>query len=183
MQKGNVDSAIKLIINNMQNGILSLTNTTLKLLKQKHRKSTPTAEEVLFPDQPESIHPIKYENINADAVHKVALRIKGGSALSGMDADGWKGILTSRQFAESSTDLCITIVNMINKLCADKDLPNNLEAFLSCRLIPLNKNPELQPIGVGEVLRRIVGKVILSTLRMTWATWAVTNLRRTKIWM
>ena len=35
MQKGNVDSAIKLITNNMQNGILPLTDTTLKLLNKR----------------------------------------------------------------------------------------------------------------------------------------------------
>ena len=35
-----------------------------------------------------------------------------------------------------------------------------LEAYTSCRLIPLNKNPGIRPIGVGEVLRRIIGKVI-----------------------
>ena len=54
MQKGNVDSAIKLITNNMQNGILTLTDTTLKLLKQNHPKSAPTTEEVPLPDQPKS---------------------------------------------------------------------------------------------------------------------------------
>ena len=54
MQKGNVDSAIKLTTNNMQNGILTLTDTTLKLLKQNHPKSAPTTEEVPLPDQPES---------------------------------------------------------------------------------------------------------------------------------
>ena len=52
----------------------------------------------------------------------------------------WKRILTSKQFAESSTDLCTTIANMIEKLHIDKDLANTLEAFLSCRLIPLDKN-------------------------------------------
>ena len=52
---------------------------------------------------------------------------------------------------------------MINKLCIDKDLANTIEAFLSCRLIPLHKNPGLRPIGAGELLR-IVGKVIVSTL-------------------
>ena len=82
-----------------------------------------------------------------------------------MDADGWKRILISKQFAESSTDLCTTIANMIKKLYIDKDLANTLEAFLSCRLIPLDKNPGLRPIEVGEVLRRIVGKVTVSTLR------------------
>ena len=51
------------------------------------------------------------------------------------------------------------------KLCIDKDLANTLEAFLSCRLIPLDMNPGLRLIGVGEVIRRIVGKVIVSTLQ------------------
>ena len=36
--------------------------------------------------------------------------------------------------------------------------PSLLEAFTSGRLIPLDKNPGIRPIGVGEVLRRIVGK-------------------------
>ena len=31
----------------------------------------------------------------------------------------------------------------------------------ACRLIPLNKNPGLRPIGVEEVLRRISGKVVM----------------------
>ena len=29
-----------------------------------------------------------------------------------------------------------------------------------CRLIPLDKNPGVRPTGVGEVLRRIIGKTI-----------------------
>ena len=48
MEKGNVGSAIKLATNNMRNGILPLTDTTLKLLKQKHLKCAPTAREVLL---------------------------------------------------------------------------------------------------------------------------------------
>ena len=143
MRKGNVDSAVKLITNNMQNGILPLTDTTLKLLKQKHPKSAPTMEEVLLPDQSESIHQIKFENINADAVRKAALKIKGGSGPVGMDAGGWKRILTSKQFARSFTDLCITIANITKKLCIEDDLANFRKAFLSYRLIPLDKNPGL----------------------------------------
>ena len=42
---------------------------------------------------------------------------------------------------------------------------NTLEAILVNRLIPLDKNPGLRPIGVGEVLRRIAGKVIVSHLK------------------
>ena len=42
---------------------------------------------------------------------------------------------------------------------------HTIEAFLSCPLIPLDKNPGLRPTGVGEVLRRIAGKVIVSVLK------------------
>ena len=164
MQRGNVNSAIKLITNNMQNGILPLDKNTLNLLKQKHPEPAASTEEVLLPDKPETAHEIKYENINAESVRKAALKTRGGSGPSGMDADGWRRILTSKQFGDSSTDLCKTLANVIKKLCIEKDFSNTLEAFLSCRLIPLDKNPGLRPIGVGEVLRRIAGKVIVSAL-------------------
>ena len=35
-----------------------------------------------------------------------------------------------------------------------------MEAYVSCRLIPLDKNPGVKPIGVGEVLCRIAGECI-----------------------
>ena len=39
--------------------------------------------------------------------------------------------------------------------------PSLLEGYTSCRLIPLAKNPGMRPIGVGELLRRIIGKTIV----------------------
>ena len=36
---------------------------------------------------------------------------------------------------------------------------------MACRLIPLDKNPGLQPIGEGEVLRRITGKVVIKVVK------------------
>ena len=35
---------------------------------------------------------------------------------------------------------------------------------MACRLLPLNKNPGVRPIGVCEVIRRIVGKAVLSVI-------------------
>ena len=36
---------------------------------------------------------------------------------------------------------------------------------MACKLIPLDKNPGLRPIGVGEVLGRIAGKVIMRVVK------------------
>ena len=37
--------------------------------------------------------------------------------------------------------------------------------FLASRHISLDKNPGLRPIGVGKVIRRIIGKAIVHSLR------------------
>ena len=51
------------------------------------------------------------------------------------------------------------------KLATEHLDPAPLEPYISCRLIPLNKNPGVRPIGVGEVIRRIIGKTIAWSLR------------------
>ena len=68
-----------------------------------------------------------------------------------------------RNFGDSSLDLCQTLAKVTKKLCTE-ELSTSLEGFLACRLIPLNKNPGFRPIGVGEVLKRIIGKVIVSVV-------------------
>ena len=40
-----------------------------------------------------------------------------------------------------------------------------LGALLACRLVPLNKNPGVRPIGVGEVARRIICKAIMIVVK------------------
>ena len=39
------------------------------------------------------------------------------------------------------------------------------ETFLACRLISLGKQPGFRPIVIGDVLRRIIGKVIIKLLK------------------
>ena len=58
--------------------------------------------------------------------------------------------MLSKNFGESSSDFCQTLANVTKKLCTE-ELSTLFEGFLACRLIPLNKNPGLRPIGVGEV--------------------------------
>lgn len=40
-----------------------------------------------------------------------------------------------------------------------------METFLACRLIQLDKNPRLRPIGTGKVLHGVAGKVVVTHIR------------------
>ena len=40
-----------------------------------------------------------------------------------------------------------------------------LSPFVACRLIALDKNPGVQPIGIGETVYRLIAKAILSVIR------------------
>ena len=51
MGKANINAALKLLKNNMTNGILSLYEKTLNCLKQKHAQSQPAYEEKLINDE------------------------------------------------------------------------------------------------------------------------------------
>ena len=55
--------------------------------------------------------------------------------------------------------LCTTEIDL------EKTCSTSLESYIACRLIPLDKNPGVRPIGIGEVLRRIIGKAILSVIK------------------
>ena len=69
--------------------------------------------------------------------------------------------MITKQFGTSSTDLYEAFAEVIRKLCKTDSLSPSLEPFLACSLISLDKEPGLHPIGIGEILRRIVGKVIV----------------------
>ena len=61
----------------------------------------------------------------------------------------------------SSTGLCDAIVVLAKRLCTEFIDPLTIEPILANRLIPLDKgNGEVRPIGVGEVIRRIIGKCV-----------------------
>ena len=72
-------------------------------IKQKHPHNKDAHPEVLLPDIPEEIHYVKFHSIDAESVKKVILKTKGAAGPSGLDADGWKRILITNQFGNSST--------------------------------------------------------------------------------
>jgi hypothetical protein len=171
MEKGNVNGALKLLTNNMANGILPLNDETLNLLHLKHPDAKEAMPDVLIQGPTLRVHPVLFDEIDEDLVKKAALRTKGGSGPSGLDADGWRRILASNNYGTVNIDLRRSFARVIQKLCIKKievdtlNSKTSIEALLACRLIPLDKNPGLRPIGVGEVLRRIAGKVVMQVVK------------------
>ena len=174
MKQGKINAAVKLLTSSMEGGVLPLSEETMTLLRSKHPDPADLNEDAVCEFQAPEVHPVIFETINADSIRTAALKTRGGAGPSGMDADGWRHILVSRNFGQASEELRNELSIAIKQMCTEKvdttedvngEKTSSLESFLACRLIPLDKCPGLRPIGVGEVLRRIAGKVFMSVIK------------------
>ena len=57
------------------------------------------------------------------------------------------------------------MADLAKKLNTKEVHPSYLQALVAGRLIPLDKNPGVRPIGIGEVLRRIISSATMSLLK------------------
>ena len=65
-------------------------------------------------------------------------------------------------FKKSGTDLCEAIAVKTRRLCTECIDPVGIEAVLANRFIHLDKREgAVRSIGVGEVIRRIMGKCVM----------------------
>ena len=144
--------------------ILSLSNKTLEYLKQKRPDPKKSLPETLRQDPFRLIHPVAYDNISEYLILIIwtAILTKAGCEPSGLDANGWRRILTSRKFGNSSSNRRKAFANFMKKPCSkEPQFTHSLEAFTANRLVPPDKNPGLRPIGFGEALRRIAGNIVI----------------------
>ena len=133
-------------------------------LKEKHPEGKPLSEETVVPlaeAQPE-VHPIFYERVTGATIRAAALKSSGSAGPSGLYANGWRRLCIS--FKSVSNELCNSIAALAHRISTEFIDPTSMEAFVACRLVPLNKNPGIDPIGICECLRRIVGKAVLSAV-------------------
>ena len=83
----------------------------------------------------------------------------------------WKCFLCSKAFGNASLQLCQAVADVAKVLCSEDANPDCLTAFIACRLILPDKGdkkegkPGVRPIGVGEVLRRLIGKLIIGVIK------------------
>jgi hypothetical protein len=167
--EGKIKAVMKLLDKENRKGVLPLSQSTNEELRRKHPDATSELMDGLIP----FVDPVMFQNITESTIMDAALQMKGSSGPSGLDADGWRRILVSKNFATAGKDLRCALATFAQKVSTveieaiveENKIYTNLEAYLACRLIPLDKNPGVRPIGIGKVLRRIVGKAILSVIK------------------
>ena len=165
MTNGNVNAALRLLSSSNSSGILPISEETIKQLHEKHPIGEPLHQEMLLHGPVKFTHPVIFDEIDIALVQKVALRTKGAAGPSNFDANDWRNMIASRRYGNSNVDLCAAIARMARLVASETIQGDVLSALMACRLIPLDKNPGLRPIGIGEVLRRIIGKMVVWVLR------------------
>ena len=123
-------------------------------------------EEMVLEGPINKVNSVIFDKITSETIMKAAMKMKGSSGPSLYDADDWRNILGSNKYGSEAEDLRKSLADMAKELCSNEvEDPESLEALLACRLVPLDKNPGLRPIGIGETLRRILGKAVMSVLK------------------
>ena len=135
--------------------------TVLEILKSKHPEAQPFNQDAAIPGEAHARpNPILLHSINRDLIRKCTLRTQRAAGPSGVDATGWHKMCTS--FRDASDQLCDALACRARRIATIFIDPVTLEAYTACRLIPLDKRPGVRAIGIGEVVRRIIGKAILA---------------------
>ena len=165
MFEGKVGPALRFLEENADNAVLSPTNEVIAKLQALHPASEEISPNTLIAGPLQPINTAYLLSIDEEEILKAANRTTGSAGPSMFDAKQWKRILVSKKYRSEGKDLREAIAMFARKIGTEILDPNTLECYVAGRLIALNKAPgeevlQVRPIGVGEVLRRIVGKTI-----------------------
>ena len=172
MFHGKTRVALHLLSDECKGAVLQLNDpidtgnkqTTVRdVLASKHPPDQSAHPDAVIDDDPPEIHPVLFESLDAAIIRSSALRTSGAAGPSGIDALGWRRLCTS--FKSSSMEPHYSLALVAKRLCTELVDPASIAPFVSCRLIVLDKNPIVRPIGNGDTARRIISKAILNIFR------------------
>ena len=161
---GKISSAIAKITDTSK-GVLSLDETVKGQTVEKHLPVKPINKTYTTSCSEDTIpfHSSTFDQINAQKIRKAAMTTHGSHGPSGLDGNEWRRILM--HFDQQSDETSKTLAKIAQKISTEILSPELLEPFNACRLIPLDKNPGVRPIGISEVIRRIIGRTITKCLQ------------------
>ena len=165
MLQGKVKAALR-VVSGSQGGVATASAEVLKKLQEKHPEAAPTDPSVILPGEFKKVPDSTWEKIDGEMIRSLALNMKGAGGWSGLDSDDLRPLLCSKNFGRTADGLCQATADLTKRLCRSLVDPASLETFLACRLIPLEKGGnDVRPIGIGETLRRLVGKAAVRAVR------------------
>ena len=165
MMEGKVNAALKFLTEENDAGVLPADENTMKVLKDKHPTAAPIKENSLLNGPLIRLQSSYFDNINEDVIKTATRMTKGAAGPSKLDAEQFKNMLVNNKYKHEGKELREQIALLARKLATTVIDTDTIDALVCCNLIPLNKNPGVRPIGVGEILRRIIGKAIGWTLK------------------
>ena len=165
--EGQINAALRFLNESTSGGVLSLTDDVMKQLKEKHPDpQSAKLGSILFGPIEDVMPEAVYLQINGEMIRETALRTKGAGGPCGVDANGFRRILACKSFKQSSSKLCDALAQMTKIMCTQYIDPTTIEPLMASRLIPLDKGEgAVRPIGVGEVLRRILAKCVMNVAK------------------
>ena len=147
-----------------EKGILPSTPETVKELKKKHPEPVKIYQDALLTGPTQKIPTSCFDKIDENLIQKAAKKTRGAAGTSHFDSEQFRQILCNKHLKAEGKHLREQIAIFAKHISINITDPDCFESYVACRLIPLKKNPGVRPLGVGEVLRRIIGKAIGWTL-------------------
>ena len=136
--------------------------TVMDVLRQKHPEPSTPVPAALLPC--DTLPQFEDVEVTGSHVLVVAHRIQGGAGPGGCDVGHWKDVLL--RYGAHSSCLRDAVATLARRLLNTITPWDSIRALVANRLIALDKCPGVRPIGIGETLRRIVGKVLCLTTRV-----------------
>ena len=164
MLRGDIRGAIRYLTESEKGSILQPSDTDAKsgesvgdVLRSKHPAARVPDVDLLhsYPETPAFVD----VDITADVVESVARRLTGSAGLGGTDAHALKHWLL--KFGKVSAELREAVASFSMWLANDFPPWAAYRAFMSGRLVALDKCPGVRPIGIGETWRRAFAKALL----------------------
>ena len=160
MFQGKINAALKFLSNESDNGVLPTSDDVVNELITKYPSAASIQPETLINGPIDNTLESYFDSIDEDKIRIAAKLTKGAAGPSQFDSDQFRRILCSNSFKSEGKNLREQIAKFARIIESSSLDPTCLECYTACRLIPINKNPGIRPIGIGETLRRIVGKAI-----------------------
>ena len=132
------------------------------ILKSKYPTAALPHSDALISNDVAPMHPVIFGALDGPVIRAAALQASGAAGASGMDAYSWRRLYSS--FKSASAQLCSSISLLARRPCTTFVDPKIVSSLTACRLIALDKNPGVCPIGIGETVWHIIAKAVLTVI-------------------